>query len=212
MMSGSTKKRLAVLSVSAVLVFTLSACGGSSTTGELTSADGASVSVSVDKASKASIQTTEEGLVVTLSGGEEIEARLINSAEADDLIRQNYDNGSFAEMSVGDGIGFGYDTADATAVHVLPVDATTYLYLSAEDADSIFDLESMMTFTSTAGASGSFADQVSKYGAGTNDEKQDIAVLEEEAPTGTEESYGEDSGSKGNANVDSDLVDPFAAD
>lgn len=157
------KKGILCFTCMAMLI--LSACGFSSTSAELKGDNGACVQIDVDKVSGAKIEDTDTGATITLSSGSDVDMKLISSSDADALMVENYDNGTFAEMSANDGTGFVYDS-EGVYVHVIPMDDVTYLYMSSEDETAIFDVESTIRYTivSNGLAENDFADQVKENG------------------------------------------------
>lgn len=213
------RTRFAAATMALMLGLGLTGCSGSAREATLSHENGAALHIELDKASEASLKQTEEGVTVKLSSGGEVEAKLIDSADADELVLAYHDNGSFAEMSTDVGTGFWYDTEEGS-VHVMPVDGATYLYMFSADADAIRDLETSMTFnmTSAGAEDNSFASQVAENGVGTKEEQQDAALADEEEDRQvTEESSGEEDEEIGSESEtssapseDDGLVDPFA--
>ena len=168
-------KRLAPFALLAPLAL-LAACGGGVKTVSLSGGNGAKIELSMDTIGGTKLSVGDDGLTVKLPMGT-VKGYLITSGEADRLISRHYNDGTFAEMTINGGTGFGFDVEDGCA-HVVPVDGATYLYLESDSSDCIFELESMMTISSMdegSDADGSFSDNVSKFGSGETRPASDLA-------------------------------------
>lgn len=198
-----TGRHLMILAmVTGLLALMLTGCGDSLKSVELSHDNGAQVKLIVDTINGTKVSASGASLTVKMASGN-IAGELIDVSDANQLIAQHYDDGTYSEMTINGGTGFGYGTEQQT-VHVIFVDNNTYLKLTADEDDALFDLEQCMTIESVAEGSGSdFGSQVQQHGAGSEDEQRNPDAIQSAQDNQNDESETD------SENTGSEPGDPF---
>ena len=190
---GKLPRFVVLFTLMAVLVVSLTACGGSKVKSvSLTCDNGAEVNISIDTTGKYKI-SVDKNVAYFSTVGEAL-GELLTADTANQLLSEHFGDATYSEMTINGGSAFGYEVA-GQVVHIIPVDEFTYLCLKGVDNEAVYAVESLMTIEVVKQGSASvddFARQVSQYGVGDVDVPDTNSSVDANASSPVEDS-GEDS-------------------